>query len=85
MAALAAAATEEVRDAAFPLLFLVGDYLPRDLDQLMPPCRLRWSRRLGRPLMKMYSHRTDGDEIGVAYIEELRPYETLLNLSLIHI
>jgi hypothetical protein len=79
MAALAAVATEEARDAAFPLLFLVSDYLTHDLDQMMPPCRLRWSRRLGRPLMKMYSHRTDGDEIGVAYIEELHPYETLLN------
>ena len=77
MTALAAVATEEVRDAAFPLLFLVSDYL--SFDQLMPPCRLRWSRRLGHPVMGSYLHTTDGDNIGVAYIEELRPYETLLN------
>ena len=35
MAALAAVATDEARDAVFPLLFLVNDYLTH--DQLMPP------------------------------------------------
>ena len=76
MAALAAVATDEARDAVFPLLFLVNDYLT--YDQLMPPCRLRWSRRLGRPVMGTYIHTTDGDLVGAAWIEELHPYETLI-------
>ena len=43
----------------------------------MPPCRLRWSQRLGRPLMGMYLQDA-GDRLGHAYIEELRPFDTLL-------
>jgi hypothetical protein len=74
-AALAAVARVEALDAALPLRFLVSGYL--GLNELMPPCRLRWSRRLGRPLMGMYLEDA-GDRLGYAYIEELRPFDTLL-------
>ena len=74
-AALAAVARVEARDAAFPLPFLISGYL--SLNELMPPCRLRWSQRLGRPLMGMYLQDA-GDRLGYAYIEELRPFDTLL-------
>ena len=79
MAALAAVATDQGLDAVapFPLLRLVSDYLT--YDQLMPPCRLRWSRRLGRPVMENYILGIQyGDVIGAAWIEELHPYETML-------
>jgi hypothetical protein len=73
MAAFAAVATQEGRDARtpFPLLRMVGEYLT--IDQLMPPCRLRWSRRLGRPMMGDL-WRTD--IVGKCFIEELHAYET---------
>ena len=78
MAAFAAVATQEGRDAntPFPLLRMVGDYLT--IDQLMPPCRLRWSHRLGRPAMES-AHRTHGNDIvAFVYIEELHTYEALI-------
>jgi hypothetical protein len=74
MAALAAVASEEARAASLPL-FLVSQFLP-DLEAMMPPCRLRWSRRLGRPLMGMYLEDA-GDRLGSAYIEELHQYDVL--------
>ena len=54
MAAFAAIATAPGRDAnaPFPLLRMVGEYLT--IDQLMPPCRLRWSRRLRCPVMEQW-------------------------------
>ena len=79
MAAFAAIATIPGRDAnaPFPLLRMVGDYL--SLDQLMPPCRLRWSRRLGRPMMEMLGAGDRfGDNIGAVYIEEVLPYTALI-------
>ena len=83
MAAFAAIATVPGRDenAPFPLLGMVGDYLTH--DQLMPPCRLRWSRRLGRPLMEWFIQNLPyGDVVGSAYIEEIHPHETLLTGSM---
>jgi hypothetical protein len=78
MAAFAAVATQEGRDARtpFPLLRMVGEYLT--IDQLMPPCRLRWSRRLGRPVMEHWIRDANYDEVGSCFIEELHPHETLL-------
>jgi hypothetical protein len=78
MAAFAAVATQEGRDAntPFPLLRMVGEYLT--IDQLMPPCRLRWSRRLGRPMMERWYQDANHDDVGSCFIEELHPYETLL-------
>ena len=78
MAAFAATATAPGRDAntPFPLLRMVGEYLT--IDQLMPPCRLRWSRRLGRPVMERWYQNANYDEVGSVFIEELHPYETLL-------
>ena len=78
MAAFAAVATQEGRDARtpFPLLRMVSEYLT--IDQLMPPCRLRWSRRLGRPVMEHWIQGANYDEVGSCFIEELHPHETLL-------
>ena len=78
MAAFAAVATQEGRDAntPFPLLRMVGDYLT--IDQLMPPCRLRWSRRLGRPAMESAYRAHDNDIVAFVYIEELHTYEALI-------
>ena len=48
----------------------------------MPPCRLRWSRRLGRPVMQPYVLGIlYGDVIGVAFIEELHPYEAMISAT----
>ena len=78
MAAFAAVATVPGRDAnaPFPLLRMVGEYLT--IDQLMPPCRLRWSRLLGRPMMGSTSRRLRDDIVGFVYIEELHTYEALI-------
>ena len=75
MAAFAAIATTPGRDAnmPFPLLRMVGEYLT--IDQLMPPCLLRWSRRMGRPVMgDLWRH----DTVGYCFIEELHAYETTI-------
>ena len=73
-AALAAVATQEGRDARMPspLLRMVADYL--NLDQLMPPCRLRWSRLLRRPMMEMFTTSSEGDIIGLVFVEEIIPH-----------
>ena len=79
MAAFIAVATQEGRDAntPFPLLRMVGEYLT--INQLMPPCRLRWSRALRRPLMeRWWDQRTNYDEVGSCYIEELHVHEVLI-------
>ena len=75
MAAFAAVATQEGRDARtpIPLLRMVGEYLT--IDQLMPPCYLRWSRRLGRPMM---GDLWRPDIVGICFIEELHAYETTI-------
>ena len=72
--ALAATATRQQQDEAmtFPLLRTVGAYL--DIDTLMPPMRLRWSRILGRPVMQRLSVVVDrrvGDEVGYVYVDEV--------------
>ena len=80
MAAFAAVATQEGRDAntPFPLLRMVSEYLT--IDEFMPPCRLRWSRRLGRPLMqRWWDDRTDYDEVGSVFIEEVHAHEVLIS------
>jgi hypothetical protein len=78
MAAFAAVATQEGRDARtpFPLLRIVGEYLT--IDQLMPPCRLRWSRRLGRPAMESMTSTGGHYVVTYAYIEELHTYEAFI-------
>jgi hypothetical protein len=72
--ALAATATPGQQDEAmtFPLLRTVGAFL--NIDTLMPPMRLRWSRILGRPVMQRVSvvvDRRAGDEVGCVYIDEV--------------
>jgi hypothetical protein len=78
MAAFAAVATQEGRDARtpFPLLRMVGEYLT--IDQLMPPCRLRWSRRLGRPAMDSLASIGGHHVVTYVYIEELHNYEAFI-------
>ena len=76
MAAFATIATTPGRDAntPFPLLRTVGENLT--IDQLMPPCLLRWSRRMGRPVMgDLWRH----DTVGYCFIEELRDYEATID------
>ena len=72
--ALVATATREQQDEAMtsPLLRTVGAYL--DIDTLMPPMRLRWSRVLDRPVMQrvsMVADRRVGDEVGYVYVDEV--------------
>ena len=73
MAAFAAVATPQGRDAhnPFPLLRMVGNFM--SYDQLMPPVRLRYSQLLGRPLMEPRAPLDHflGSVQGGIYIEEV--------------
>ena len=56
----------------FPLLRVVGTYL--NIEVLMPPERLHWSRLLGRPMLSQIVTMTNdgwGDDLGPVFIEEM--------------
>ena len=73
MAAFAAVATPQGRDAhnPFPLLRMVGTFI--SYDQLMPLVRLQYSRLLGRPIMEPRAPLDHfmGSVLGGIYIEEV--------------
>ena len=79
MAAFAAVATPQGRDAhnPFPLLRMVGNFI--SYDQLMPPVRLRYSQLLGRPLMEPRAPLDHflGSVLGGIYIEEVLHHQRL--------
>ena len=71
MASLAAVASQRQQDEvmSFPLLRAVGTYL--NIEVLMPPERLRWSRLLGRPMLSQIVTMTNdgwGDDLGPVFI-----------------